>query len=598
MENQTADEEAREWMQAFSTAISSNDVVGAQAMFCEESFWRDLVSFTWNIKTMEGPEAIGEMLTAVLPNTCPDNWEIRGDVVNTDGVVEAWLTFETVHVIGKGFLRLRDGKCWTLLTTAQALKGHEERVGHYRVNGVNHGVEQNRLSWGQCRERRREKLGVQEDPYVIIIGGGQGGIALAARLKLLHVPTIVLEKNERAGDSWRLRYNSLTLHDPVWYDHLPYVPFPDHWPIFTPKDMLGDWLESYVRLMDLDYWTSSECTGASYNADDQSWTVCVRREGQELKIGAKQLIFATGMSGLPNIPDITGVKDFKGKSWHSSQHAGGAAFAGQKAVIIGSNNSAHDIAADLWENNASSVTMIQRSPTTVVRSETLMEVFMEGLYSENALSRGVTTDMADLAFASMPYRILPGLHKQLSAEVQRRDTDFYERLRDAGFAFDFGEDGSGLIMKYLRRASGYYIDVGASDLVAKNCIEVEGGEIKRVTENGVEMENGTVIEADLIVFATGYGTMNGWVRQIVNDEIADRVGKVWGLGSGTEKDAGPWEGELRNMWKPTQQPGLWFHGGNLHQSRHYSQFLAIQLKARQVGINVPVYGVQEAFHKH
>ena len=79
-------------------------------------------------------------------------------------------------------------------------------------------------------------------------------------------------------------------------------------------------------------------------------------------------------------------------------------------------------------------------------------------------------------------------------------------------------------------------------------------------------------------------------------EVANKVGKVWGLGSDTTKDPGPWEGEQRNMWKPTQQQNLWFHGGNLHQSRHYSLYLALQLKARMEGIDTPVYGLQQVHH--
>lgn len=65
---------------------------------------------------------------------------------------------------------------------------------------------------------------------------------------------------------------------------------------------------------------------------------------------------------------------------------------------------------------------------------------------------------------------------------------------------------------------------------------------------------------------------------------------------GITEDPGPWEGEQRNMWKPTRQEALWFHGGNLHQSRHYSQFLSLQLKARMEGIPTPVYGLQEVHH--
>ena len=182
-------------------------------------------------------------------------------------------------------------------------------------------------------------------------------------------------------------------------------------------------------------------------------------------------------------------------------------------------------------------------------------------------------------------------------EMKRRDADLYARLEKAGFLLDFGEDGSGLFMKYLRRGSGYYIDVGASELVANGSIKLKSGvNIERINERSVTLTDGTELPADLIVYATGYGSMNGWVADLISPEVADKVGKCWGLGSDTPKDPGPWEGELRNMWKPTQVDNLWFHGGNLHQSRHYSQFLALQLKARMEGIPISVYEVAPSFH--
>jgi len=175
-------------------------------------------------------------------------------------------------------------------------------------------------------------------------------------------------------------------------------------------------------------------------------------------------------------------------------------------------------------------------------------------------------------------------------EMKKRDADLYARLEKAGFLLDFGVDGSGLFMKYLRRGSGYYIDVGASELVANGSIHLKSGvNIERVNERSVTLTDGTELPADLLVYATGYGSMNGWLADLISPEIADKVGKCWGLGSDTPKDPGPWEGELRNMWKPTQVDNLWIHGGNLHQSRHYSQFLALQLKARMEGIDTPVY---------
>jgi len=410
------------------------------------------------------------------------------------------------------------------------------------------------------------------------------------------VPTIILEKNPKPGDSWRNRYKSLCLHDPVWYDHLPYIPFPDNWPIFSPKDKLGDWLEMYTKAMELNYWGSTECTSASYNKQTGEWTVEVNRDGEKLTLRPKQLVLATGMSGVPNMPDIPGMETFKGEQQHSSQHPGGEAYKGKKVVVLGANNSAHDICCALWENDAD-VTMVQRSSTHIIKSDTLMELVLGGLYSEEAVQNGITTNMADMTFASIPFRIMPDFHIPVYEQVAERDADFYERLKKADFMLDFGEDGSGLFMKYLRRGSGYYIDVGASELVADGEIKLKSGvTIERVNPESVTLSDGTELPANLIVYATGYGSMNGWAAKIISQEVADKVGKCWGMGSGTTKDPGPWEGELRNMWKPTHQPGLWFHGGNLHQSRHYSRYLSLQLKARMEGIDTPIYGMEEVHH--
>ncbi|MBV0881294.1 NAD(P)/FAD-dependent oxidoreductase [Noviherbaspirillum sp. L7-7A] len=592
----TPTQAAAGWLEEFGVALKSNDLDAVAALFQEDCYWRDLVSFTWNIKTMEGRQQVRDMLAARLADTAPSNWRLEGDATEADGVVDAWLTFETGVARGRGHLRLKDGRAWTLLTTMTELKGHEEKTGERRAKGAEHGVQKGRLSWLEKRQQEERELGYSTQPYCLIIGGGQGGIALGARLKRLDVPTIIVERNPRAGDSWRNRYKSLCLHDPVWYDHLPYLPFPDDWPVFAPKDKVGDWLEMYTKVMELNYWSSTEAVSARFDEGKKEWEVLVRRNGEDVTLRPKQLVFALGVSGFPNVPKIEGAEDFQGVQHHSSKHPGGEAFAGKKAVMLGANNSAHDICADLWENGAD-VTMIQRSSTHIAPSESLMELALGGLYSEQAVANGITTDKADLTFASVPYKIMHTFHIPVYEEMKKRDADLYERLEKAGFMLDFGDDGSGLFMKYLRRGSGYYIDVGASELVANGSIRLKSRvDIRRIKANSVELSDGTELPADLLVYATGYGSMNGWVAQLVSPEVADKVGKCWGLGSATTKDPGPWEGELRNMWKPTAQENMWFHGGNLHQSRHYSRYLSLQLKARMEGIPTPVYGQAKVHH--
>jgi len=590
---------AEQWLAGFEEALRARDVPRAAGMFATTSFWRDLIAFSWNITTVEDPAGVTDLLEHTLDRVDPSGFALSEPEETADGVTTAWFTFESAIGRGRGLLRLveEDGtpKAWTFLTTMHELKGHEEPRGVRRPMGAEHGADKARMTWADKRQAEAEALGLTEQPYTLVIGGGQGGIALGARLRQLGVPSLVIDKHERPGDQWRGRYKSLCLHDPVWYDHLPYLKFPDNWPVFAPKDKIGDWLESYVKVMEVPYWSSTRATAATYDEARGEWTVEVERAGEKLVLRPTQLVLATGMSGKPNIPDLPGRDVFRGDQHHSSQHPGPDAYAGKRCVVIGSNNSAFDICGALWEHDAD-VTMVQRSSTHIVKSDTLMDIGLGDLYSERAVANGVTTEKADLIFASLPYRIMHEFQIPLYEQMRERDRDFYDRLEQAGFRHDWGDDGSGLFMKYLRRGSGYYIDVGAADLVANGDVKLVQGQVSHLTEDAVVLEDGTELPADLVVYATGYGSMNGWAADLISQEVADKVGKCWGLGSDTTKDPGPWEGEQRNMWKPTQQEALWFHGGNLHQSRHYSLYLALQLKARYEGIETPVYRLQEVHH--
>ncbi|MHA7662427.1 NAD(P)-binding domain-containing protein [Mycolicibacterium sp. HS_4_1] len=583
------------WLANFEAALAAQDIDGVVGMFAVDSFWRDLVAFTWNLKTVEGRDQIAGMLRARLADTTPSGFRMREPATADGDVTSAFIEFETATGRGSGHLRLRGDEGWTLLTTLQELKGHEERKGATRVLGAVHGSDPDPRSWAEKRAEEEATLGREKQPYVLVIGGGQGGIALGARLRQLGVPAIVVDKHDRPGDQWRGRYKSLCLHDPVWYDHLPYLPFPANWPVFAPKDKVGDWLEFYTKVMEVPYWSRTECLSATYDSEAGRWTVEVNRDGEQLTLHPTQLVLATGMSGKPSIPTLPGQDVFAGEQHHSSQHPGPDRYVGKKVVVVGSNNSAHDICKALYENGVD-VTMLQRSSTHVVKSDSLMDLGLGDLYSERAVAAGMTTEKADLTFASLPYAIMADFQRPIYDAIRVRDKDFYDRLEAAGFELDFGDDDSGLFMKYLRRGSGYYIDVGACELVANGSIKLAHGQVSHLTKDAVVLADGTELPADVVVYATGYGSMNGWAADLMGQEIADRVGKVWGLGSGTAKDPGPWEGEQRNMWKPTQQENLWFHGGNLHQSRHYSLYLALQLKARYEGIPTPVYGLQEVHH--
>ena len=587
---------SQEWLNKFEKFIYEKDIEKILDLFSDTSTWRDLISFTWNIITFESKSDIKLMLNSVLFEINPENFQTI-DMKTKLKSHEAWFSFDTKYAKCKGHIRLKDGKAITFLSVIDELKGYEEKKGYNRELGTEFGAFKYRKNWLEKKLSDIDDLNEKKNPYCLIVGGGQAGLALAARLKQLDVPTIVIDKNKTPGDTWRNRYHSLCLHDPVWYDHMPYMQFPDHWPIFSPKDKIGDWLEMYAKIMEINYWGLSECINASFDELNDEWTVVVNKNGEEVEIKTKHLVFATGMSGMPNIPSIKNSDQYKGDYVHSSNFISGSSYKDKNCVVVGSNNSAHDIAAELWEQGAMNVTMIQRSSTTVARSSTLLDLQTRGNFSEQAVQSGITVDIADLIVASNPYKTI---HKDGQKSVQllkNIDKEFYKKLSDSGFLFDFGEDESGLSVKYLRRGSGYYIDVGGSELIINGEIKLESpAEIKLFKEKSIVLDNGKEIDCDLVVFATGYGSMNQWAAKLISQEVADKVGKCWGLGSGTRKDPGPWEGELRNMWKPTNQNSLWFHGGNLAQARHYSKYLSLQIKARFEKLPLKVYGIPKVNH--
>ena len=396
--------EVEEWLSRFDEALTAGDSAAAAELFLDDSYWRDLVAFTWNLKTVEGPAGVKDMLDHTL--AAHEAAQLGHDRAARErrgrdrGVDRVRDRDRPRH--GPPAPQGRQGVD-AADHARPSSRATRRTTGPGRPMGAEHGANPERETWLEQREREARELGYETQPEVVIVGGGQGGIALAARLRQLRVPTIVVERNERPGDSWRKRYKSLCLHDPVWYDHLPYIKFPENWPVFSPKDKIGDWLEMYTRVMELNYWSSTEAKSATYDEDAGEWVVVVERDGAEITLRPKQLVMATGMSGRPNMPEIPGQDVFKGEQHHSAQHPGADAYAGKTAVVIGSNNSAHDICAALWEAGAD-VTMVQRSSTHIVRSDSLMEIGLGALYSEEAVASGVTTEKADtdLRLAALP----------------------------------------------------------------------------------------------------------------------------------------------------------------------------------------------------
>lgn len=558
------------WLDAFAQGLSQGAAGAVEQMFTPDGIWRDYVAFDWTLATYEGRDAIAGFAARAQQTASLETPVFEGPAEAREG----FFRFQTTRHsgdgkadganagTGRGHICLADDGCTQLFTMLDALEGDQAPP-----------------------QGATPSSGTDTDaPYVLIVGGGQGGLALGAQLAQLGLPYLIIDRYPRVGDQWRSRYASLVLHDPVWYDHLPFLPFPEGWPVFTPKDQMGDWLEHYASELSLNIQTETEFEGAQYDAAAGCWTANLSHRGESQVLRPSHVVMALGISGFPRVPAFEGKALFDGRQMHSSAYAGGAEFAGQNVVVVGANNSAHDIASDLVSHGARPV-MIQRSSTLVVRQQDYCEQVLGALYSAQAVASGLTTDKADILQAAMPIRRLERSHKKIWDRIRADNADYYGRLEAAGFALDFAEDGTGLGMKYRRTASGYYIDVGAAEMVADGRIALRSGvTVDRLDAQSVTLDTGEVLPADAVVYATGYGTMTDWVAALIGPETAERVGPCWGYGSGTRGDPGPWIGELRNMWMPTAQPGLWFTGGNLAQARFYSRRLALQLKGHFLGL--------------
>ncbi len=407
------------------------------------------------------------------------------------------------------------------------------------------------------------------DPAVIVVGGGQAGLSIAARLHQLGVDTLIVDRHARVGDNWRKRYHSLTLHNEVFVNHLPYLPFPPTFPVYIPKDKLANWFESYVEAMELNFWTGTALVRGSYDDKRKQWSVTLRRsDGTERVMHPRHLIFATGVSSIPYTPDLPGLADFRGTVVHSGDFKDAEYWKGRNVLVLGTGTSGHDVAQELHAHGAH-VTMIQRSKTHVVSLKEAQSVY--AIYSE-----GIPFDDCDLLATSFPYPVLRRSYQVSTAKGVEVDKDLLDALEKRGFRHWAGEDETGFQMMYLRRGGGYYFNVGCSELIISGAIGLlQYADVDTFVPEGLRLRDGRVVPAELLVLATGYKNQQETVRLYLGDAMAERVGPVWGYDEG---------GELRNMWRRTAQPGLWFTAGSLAQCRIFSRYLALQIKALEEGL--------------
>ncbi|KAL7282322.1 hypothetical protein ACG7TL_003792 [Trametes sanguinea] len=576
---------ANEWLSTFTAAIGSNDYDALAQTILVDGWLRDILVFTWDIRSLEGRDRIASYLSITLssaavsaiklddsPFLAPRSFELP---LKQASGVEAAFTFECAHGRARGNVRILpdvDGnyKAFTLMTELFDLPGHEEQGTlplRDDLTGIpGRDMQQEFADWVKK---------VESNPYALIVGGGQTALQVAARFKQMDIPALVIERNHRIGDSWRKRYPSLTLHTIRRHHRLLYQSYPSNWPQFTPRDKMADWLEQYAAIQDLVVWTDTELKERPvYRPVTKDWEVSIIREGFEVKLNPAHIVLATGTLGEPYIPDIPDVHCFQGHVMHSQEFGGGAPYAGKKAVVIGAGNSSIDICQDLVLRGAGSVTMIQRSSTCVLTREYVAQLLRSSFPEDVPLS------IADFKWASFPVGLLRKLMIADQQSAWDANKELHDKLRKGGFKVSMGPDGQGVYILTMERAGGasYFLrlDKGGADLIADGRIKVRSGvSPQRFTESSLVLSDGSELAADVVIFATGFKHMREANRETFGSEVIDQTDEVYGLDE---------EGEIKGSYRPSGYPGLWFATGDFFVSRFMSKALALQLKAIQLGL--------------
>ncbi|WP_375777540.1 flavin-containing monooxygenase [Bradyrhizobium sp. ma5] len=568
---------AERWIAALDAALASRSVDALSALFAPESHWRNIFGISWHFATFSGRQRVVAELLARAAAANAREFRLddralipRRAVMAGCEVIEAVFTFDTSNGPGIGAVRLLSGAdgnsaAWTFSTMPDFDRICDISAKHAMEES--HARDFAAPDW--LEQRQASRAYADREPDVLVVGGGHAGIAAAVECKRIGLDALIVDRERRIGDNWRLRYRGLKLHNKTPVNLFRYLPFPLSFPDYIPKDKIANWLESYVDIMELDFWTETSFEGARYDDETQRWTVTLRRADGPRTLRPKHIVLATSVSGTPNIPVIPGIERFAGRVLHSSAFAAGREWAGRSVVVFGTGTSAHDICQELHAAGAN-VTMVQRSPTMVVNVEPAQ------LYDKTYLGEGPPIEGRDILNSGVPLPVMKIAHKIITDEVKRLDAPLLSRLERAGFRLEFGEDGTGWPLKFRSRGGGYYFNVGCSELIADGKIRlIQAADIAGFTADGLALNDGTLLAAELFVLATGYKGPGHLVGKLFGEDVAARVGRVWGFDDATQ--------ELRNMWTRTPQPGLWFTGGAFSQARIYSRFIALQISAIEAG---------------
>ncbi|KAM0718271.1 hypothetical protein Q7P37_006603 [Cladosporium fusiforme] len=409
----------------------------------------------------------------------------------------------------------------------------------------------------------------------VVVGAAVAGLSMAGRLKSLGLSYVVLEQHANVGDIWtKARYESVKLHTSRDYNQLPGQPktFTADDPYYLDASDIARGFQRYVDTFGINVSTNTTVFGAKFDVPSKIWTISAVRDGERLTVTARHLILATGARGSnPITPTYSDRASYQGDVVHAIDWKNATPWAGKKGIVIGSANSAHDIIADMVRANFSSVTLVQRSKTFVLPATTF-SALVDPVYNAET-----PCEVSDRIMMNNP---LP-VQRLIAMEGIRACADlnpaYYDRLEAQGYLVERYGDLWGLI---YGREGGHFFDVGSGELIADGSVKVKSDALPvAYTATGLKFSDESELDADVVVFATGYASdIKKCAARIIGQEAAKDLEEFW------ECDA---EGETRGAWRDTGHPALWYTGHGYAHARYYARFLAMRIKADVEGRPIP-----------
>ncbi|KAK8137121.1 hypothetical protein PG984_005061 [Apiospora sp. TS-2023a] len=577
------------WMSRLDSLLTTRNFDDLHELFIDDGWWRDILGLDWDFSSKHGLGAIAEYLTGA-PNLlsglqCDEAGGLKPLLIELGGMtwIQGGFRSKTPFGEGRGFVRLANvgpavWKAWIVFTQLEQLAFQksleEQRIRHSSASAV--------PPMGTDDVANLLQAGHEEDVPVVIVGAGQAGLMLGARLASMGIRPLLLEKSPRIGDSWRKRYRKVTLHTPTYTDHYPFMKIPENWPRWLRSDEISRFMEAYSSLMGLDIRTGCTVTDVDFDETTRRYRVrSLTDQGTELTHYPHHVVMATGIfSEEPKVPDLAERELFHGPIYHSSQHVSADQMSDlrdKKVVVVGSSTSGHDVAQDFVECGAKGVSMIQRNPIFSVSAAAFEEQVI-GLWN----MPGITTEEADLVGNSIPLAVIRTMSIGMTQSMYAKDKEMVDGLRKAGLAVRTGEDGFGLADHQLIKGGHFYIDQGASQMIVDGRIKIHRCEqgVRELREKSVVLADGTEVEADVVVLATGFQSCLRSVEKVMGAEVAKKLDNLGGLDH---------EAERIGWWRPTGIPGFWYMTGSFLWCRQFSLTLALQIAAIEKGLNQSHY---------